>query len=521
MSETPRYATLRDYLHVVWSRRVLITVIAVVFGFLACVVAVRQNKVYKAETSLSVDDIAADPSILGDQQNATTTPEGRGAVLSALVTRNDTVAAVRRDLHLNAPLADIASRVSGQTEVRTAFVIIQAKSGDPKFAATLANAFARAVAHTSNQEARNKYIEAARVIRQQLAVSQKPTKSKAVRQERFQTSSALRQRLAGLQAVASYIAPVKIVEKAAIPSTPISPKPVRNTLIGLFVGFLLAVLLAFLRDALDRRFRGAAEIRDALDLPLVGHVRDELMGRTMVTSNGRAALTDADMEAFRIMRSNLQYLDIDSPPKSLLITSPVQQEGKSTVSTAIATALAFTGKRTLLVECDMRRPVLASRLALKQGPGLSDYLLGNSTPADVTQVVQLPPAGNGDNGADSPIAAPSFVAITAGSPTSRPAELLGSGRFRLFLEQVTEAYDHVILDACPLLSVGDTLALIPHVDGIVLCVRASRTTRHQAEAAKTALRGFPARPTGVVVTGLRHGDESDYGYYSYAYGAEA
>jgi Mrp family chromosome partitioning ATPase len=96
---------------------------------------------------------------------------------------------------------------------------------------------------------------------------------------------------------------------------------------------------------------------------------------------------------------------------------------------------------------------------------------------------------------------------------------LGSQRFKAFLAQVTEAYDHVILDCCPLLSVGDTLELIPQVDGIVLCVRASRTTRHQAQAAKSALAAFPARPTGVVVTGLRHGDESDYGYYSYAYGA--
>ena len=103
-------------------------------------------------------------------------------------------------------------------------------------------------------------------------------------------------------------------------------------------------------------------------------------------------------------------------------------------------------------------------------------------------------------------------------PAPRPAELLGSQRLQAFLKQVESAYETVVLDTAPLLSVVDTLELIPHVDGLVICVRAARTTRDQARAAKAAIDHLPKRPTGLVITGVRAGDEADYGYYySYAY----
>jgi Mrp family chromosome partitioning ATPase len=152
---------------------------------------------------------------------------------------------------------------------------------------------------------------------------------------------------------------------------------------------------------------------------------------------------------------------------------------------------------------------MAKRLGAEQGPGLSDYLIGQATPSEVVQRIPLTQNGDGP--------APTLVAITAGSPTPRPAELLASKRFAAFLEQVRDAYDVVVLDSTPLLSVGDALQLVPRVDGIVLCVRAEQTTREQARAARQALEHFPDRPIGVVVTGVKPGHELDYGYYSYAY----
>jgi succinoglycan biosynthesis transport protein ExoP len=175
------------------------------------------------------------------------------------------------------------------------------------------------------------------------------------------------------------------------------------------------------------------------------------------------------------------------------------------------------GKRTLLVECDLRRPDLAERFGLAPAPGLTDYLARHADPQEILQMVELahPVAGNGSSGSVAEEGAGTLVCITAGTPSPHPAELLGSDRFRHFLAQVSEAYDMVVLDTSPLLSVADTRELLPNVDGVVLCIRSSQTTREQALAVKAALEHYPHRPTGLVVTGLRPRDGASYGYYSY------
>jgi tyrosine-protein kinase len=200
-----------------------------------------------------------------------------------------------------------------------------------------------------------------------------------------------------------------------------------------------------------------------------------------------------------------------------MVTSALPEEGKSTVALALAGAAAVAGKRALLVECDLRRPCLADRLGIDEEPGLTDYLLGEAKPADVLQVVELdtaPAAANG--GAAGEKESSSLVCITAGSPAELPAEMLGSERFSKFLSQVSEAYDLVVLDTSPILSVVDSLELAPKVDGLLVCVRLSQTTREEARAAREALGYLPERTTGVVVTGYRPGDD----YYGYAYGSQ-
>jgi Mrp family chromosome partitioning ATPase len=186
----------------------------------------------------------------------------------------------------------------------------------------------------------------------------------------------------------------------------------------------------------------------------------------------------------------------------------------------VAAANAAAGKRTLLVECDLRRPCLADRLAVNRKPGLSDYLAGQASPADIVQVVKLTETGsnaNGKNADASPTAdaeAGRLVVIAAGSQSIRPAELLGSKRFQTFLQEITAAYDTVVIDTPPLLSVSDTLEIVPLADSVLLCIRADQTTRDQARAVQDALARLPERTTAVVVTGLKPGREHDYGYYS-------
>ena len=194
---------------------------------------------------------------------------------------------------------------------------------------------------------------------------------------------------------------------------------------------------------------------------------------------------------------------------------------------ALAGVYAAAGRRTLLVECDLRRPAFAERLGIPKTPGISDHLAGRASEEAIIQDIVLPwavaPAGptNGTGPSSVGVTEQSSLVtlpcITAGTTVPHSAELLTSDRFKALLERLTIEYDVVILDSAPLLPVVDTLELVPLVDAILLCVRASRTTRDQAAAAKAALDHFPDRPIGLVTTGMRKGDAADYGYYSYDY----
>jgi capsular exopolysaccharide synthesis family protein len=504
MGEAPRYATLRDYLRVLREQRVLIIVIAAVVAGAALFLAERQDPVYESEASVQFLDTNVDTGFLGATLPAEATPDARAATAAQQVGQPETLARVRNKLKTKESIGKLRSALSIRTEARTNLVVIQARWGNAKFAADLANAVAEESRRISIDQARQRYRTARRLLKASLKRLGNSQTDKLT-QVQYQAQ------LVKLDTLSRFVSPSKVTGTAVASAGPVSPRPVRDTLLGLILGLTLGVLAAFLRDALDRRLRSASEIRDELKMPLLGHIRRDVLARTLVTENGRKRLTEADLEGFRVLRTNLDFLDVDSPVKTVLVTSPLPAEGKSTVATSLASAYVLAGKRTLLVECDLRRPTMAKRLSCEQGPGLSDYLIGQATPSEVVQKVPLTP--DAENGA----AAPTLVAITAGSPTPRPAELLASKRFGAFLEQVRDAYDVVVLDSTPLLSVGDALQIVPRVDGVVLCVRAEQTTREQARAARQALEHFPDRPIGVVVTGVKPGHELDYGYYSYAY----
>jgi Mrp family chromosome partitioning ATPase len=287
------------------------------------------------------------------------------------------------------------------------------------------------------------------------------------------------------------------------------------------LGLLLAIGIAFFRDSMDRRLRSPHEIESSLGLPVVGHVRDQVMGQIAHTANGGSD-HGVDLEAFRILRRNLEFLGKDRSTRTVLVTSGLPEEGKTTVAGSLAFTMASGGRTTLLVDCDLRRPALAKRLAVTPSPGLSDFLNGKATPKDVMRKVQFSdlPSGNGasSNGSTADVPGHSLVFIPAGSPTSRAAELLSSSRFKEFLGQVSEAYDVVVIDSSPLLPVADTLEMLPYVEAVIVCVRERQTTRDQALAARTALSRFSERPTGVVVTGIDPRHDDDYGNYIYEYG---
>jgi capsular exopolysaccharide synthesis family protein len=240
------------------------------------------------------------------------------------------------------------------------------------------------------------------------------------------------------------------------------------------------------------------------------------MGKVIQLSLAGDRRRSGDIESFRIIRRNIEQMLARVSSGTILVTSPLPEEGKSTVSASLALTAVAAGRRTLLLEADLRRPTLGKRLGLATKPGLAEYLSGEAEPAEILQALSVAVPGEaGSENSDTRVGH-RLTVITAGSPMVTAAELLTSQRMRDLLVEVAEVYDMVVIDSAPLLPVADTLELLPHVRAVALCVRSSRTTRHQANAARALLEDQPEMDVGLIVTGLRPSDEpGDYGLYAY------
>ena len=511
----PRYSTLRDYLAVLRRRRLIVLLTTVVFAAAAYMVSAQQDDVYRAESALSFREISQDLGLLGTPAAPIQSAEQRAAIQSKLITRPEVVRRVKRELGTRRTEDELRGLVNSRAEARTDFVVIEAEGSSGREAADIANAFAKQARLVATADERRRFREAADVLQDRF-------EQQLRRRDDPYQRALLQERIARLEASADFANPVEIARTAGPPASPASPKPLRDTLLAALVGFTLGILAAFARDSLDRRLRGSREIQEQLGLPLLGHVSDDALGGSVVQRDNARPLTPLDLEAFRILRTNLEFLSVDQPPRVIAVTSALPEEGKTTVAAALAAVFAASGRDTLLVECDLRRPTLSERLSLESSPGLSDYLAGHAKPAEVLREVQLgemlPPGSM--NGGPIKKSARKLMAVLAGSRAPEPAELLGSERFRTFVDEVRQDYDVVVIDTSPVLAVVDALEVVSLADAVLLCVRAAKTTREQAAAAKAAIEHLPTRPAGIVVTGIRARDEG-YGYYSYSYSYSA
>jgi capsular exopolysaccharide synthesis family protein len=509
MKDGPRYVTIRDYLQVVRRYRLMIVVVVIAFAAAAYALSSGQKKEYQAEAALSFADSSQDSDLFGLDSAPNQTSEERAAVNAEAVTRPTTAARVKRRLRLHQSVDDLQTSVSARAEARTNLVVIQARAGQAALAARIANGFARETRARLERRQRRRYAQAAAQLRKRFRTLKKQSRDSFSR-------AVFAERISRIEALQDFAAPAQIVRRAEAPDAPASPRPLRDGFLGALLGLALGLVAAFLRDALDRRMRGSAEIEREFELPLLGQVSREAMGRVAFSVNGRDKLSPPDMEAFRILRTNLDLLEPRQAVRSVLVTSALPEEGKSTVAGSLATASAVAGRRTLMIESDLRRPTLAKRLGIAQRPGLSDLLAGTVELREAIQTIALHgPGTESNNAATHP--AETLDCITAGTPSPRPAEVLDSDRMRALLSTDTVGYDLVVLDTSPLLPVADTLELLPHVDATLICVRASTTTREDAKAAKSVLERVPPRTAGLVVTGVKGSDRSAYGYYSYKY----
>jgi capsular polysaccharide biosynthesis protein/Mrp family chromosome partitioning ATPase len=435
-------------------------------------------------------------------------PAKRAAQDAERVTSSQVVDAVKKDVKTDLTLSEIKDSVKTAVNPDNNLVALSVRAKSATLATDLANAFASETRRVLTNAERNRLISTAKSLEDGV---KKQDDTSILKQQSELTAARLR-------SVAEVARPVEIASPAEKPGSPVSPKPVRDTVLALILGLIFGTLLAFLRDSLDRRLKDAHDVQRELQIPLLGYVDAAALGNVRLPQNGSGKAPDRWLEPFRILRSNVDFLAPNRQVQTLAVTSPVAEEGKSTVAAGLAAAAALAGKRVLLVECDLRRPVFAERLEVPAAPGFTDWLSGAAEPADVIRQVAVDRRGeNGDGGANGNAGddLASMTVISAGNFSSHPAELLASGRFAEFITEVKQVYELVVLDCAPLLPVGDTLEVLPHADAALLCIRLDQTTRDQALAAKGAIEHLPERPVGLVLTGVRAGrDGYYYGYYS-------
>jgi capsular exopolysaccharide synthesis family protein len=383
-------------------------------------------------------------------------------------------------------------------------VSVDATDPNPAFAATLANTFAEQYIRFRRDADRSKVNSALKLVQTQLARGS-PAELAGTQGRDLRKQAEQLKVLAALQT-----GNAELVQQASAPSSPSSPKTMRDVGLSFLIGLLLGTGLAFLFDRLDRRLRDPQEVKDTFQRPILGVIP---ASRTLPTTGpGRSGpLPVGEEESFRMLRANLRYFNVDHPIRSVLITSAAPGEGKSTVAWNLAAAAASTGSPVLLVEADLRHPSLAaSENNLRPRPGLSDVLAGQANVENAVQATPIParaPDGKARETMD---------VLVAGALPPNPDDLLESERMQAILESASSRYELVILDTPPTSVVSDAVPLIREVDGVIVVTRIGTTTREAAVELRSQLEDLGAPILGVVVNAVR-ARVAGYGYgYKYA-----
>jgi tyrosine-protein kinase Etk/Wzc len=328
-------------------------------------------------------------------------------------------------------------------------------------------------------------------------------------------------------------ASMRVVDLAILPPTPIKPQTPLNLLLGLVLGSMLGVGIAFTREYMDETVHTREDVEDATGgAPILGMIprirqasllngrgnkgaespiggTGELGARLVAGRDPRNPVS----EAYRTLRTNLTFSNPDKPPKTLVFTSPLPKDGKSTSAANLAITLAQQGIKTLLLDADLRRGVLNSVFGVDREPGLTNVLAGSASIDDAIQEIDLLESGRMD-----------FMASGVHPPN--PAEILGSQRMKALLDALEERYDLIIIDSAPLTVVTDAAVLGTKVDGVILVARANVTEKGALTYSVDQLNNVRAPILGSILNDVDYRRDSryyssygKYGYYhQYYYG---
>ena len=314
---------------------------------------------------------------------------------------------------------------------------------------------------------------------------------------------------------------VRVLERAIEPGVPVRPRPLQNLMLGLLLGLATGIGLAFAIEALDNTLKTQSDVEQFLGVPVLGLV--PVIGHAPGGEPLPEELRERDLGVFmdpksvaaeccRSIRTNILFMSPDRPLKTLVVTSPSPQEGKTTTAINLGVTMAEAGGRVLLVDTDMRRPRLHRSFGVSNHTGISTVTVGKSTIEEAIKRTDVP----------------NLDVLPCGPVPPNPSELLHTDRFAAVLADCAKLYDRIILDSPPTSAVTDPAVLGNLADGVVLVVKAAETTRDSAMHARRQLTGAKARLCGVIVNAIDFSNPA-YGYdyyyrnyyrYGYTYGSE-
>jgi capsular exopolysaccharide synthesis family protein len=446
---------LGEYLNILRRRWLGVVIITLTTLALVSAVTLALPKKYTATTRLFVA-VAGGESVT-DLAQGSSFAEKQMASYAEVATSPKVLAPVIQQLGLRITPRELSESVEATVPANTVILEISAADLDPNRAAQIANAVGLEFVNVAGELS-----------------SKKEDGTEAVRATPFAL--------------------------AEVPDKASSPKILLNLGVGLILGLSLGLGVAVLRHVLDTKVRNEDDVRSLTDSPMLGVIAydQDVSSHPLILRDQPLA---APSEAIRRLRTNLQFIDLANRPKSIVISSSIPGEGKSTIAINLAVSLADSGSRVILVDADLRRPSVAEYVGIEGGVGLTTVLIGR---AEVEDVVQ-------------PLGSSSLDLLPAGQIPPNPSELLGSMAMADLLERLSASYDMVLLDSAPLLPVTDAVVLSNLAGGALVVVGADRIHRPQLQQSLESLETAGAHLFGIVMNKIARRDAAAY---AYGYGSE-
>jgi receptor protein-tyrosine kinase len=479
----------------------VIVLVGRIAGAVAYELSNRQTKQYQASSSLLFLTSNLDQELLGKSVVDTTDPTRDAATNQALVELPTVARLVAQRLHISS--GRVLSDVSFGSDASSDVLPVTATDENPVMAARIANAYVQ------------EYI----VFRKTAALAQLNAVLALIDSKLAAIPSAKVNGTVGLTLItekneldllkSAQTGNAQVVGTAGTPSSASFPHPSSDGLLGLVLGLLVGGTVVGVLALRDQRIKTVAEVEELYGAPVIGMIPES---RTL--RGPRAVGTSREQEAFRMMRAQLRYFDVDHDIRRVAITSADVGEGKSMISLNLARAAARGDeKRTLLIEADLRRPSLGRMIGVPAAPGLAELLSqSEDLPSSLRELVVTPDL------TDELDAPPRFDVLLAGTLAADPVELLESRRMVELLDHAGSEYDLVVIDTPPIGVVSDPIPLVHQVDGVIVVSRMGRSRRDHAARLTKQLRGLNALVLGVAMNSFQPDSTNAYaGYYAEGY----